>query len=81
MSCIACEIVRAKILTRILYSHGYTFEKIVEGLNKRYGSYYYVRVEHKPNANVWAIARAGSLPPYLSHIIYEKEVSIDEPSN
>lgn len=64
MTCLKCELTRAKIKAALLSSVGTSPSGIAAHLSKAYGERYYVEDG--------AIYRASKLPPYTPHLIKDK---------
>lgn len=74
MNCLKCELRRARIKARLLYSVGWTLEAIAAKLSKDYGELYYVRVYHRETSDLWGIQRLNKLPPFNHFEILKKDL-------
>ena len=73
LSCLACELTRARLKAAALALVGWTYEEIAVKLSNDYGENYYVHVYHGAKSDVWQIERLNKLPQHEPYIIAKKE--------
>lgn len=70
LSCLACELTRARLKAAALALVGWPLERIAEHLSNAYGENYYVGYGDEKKAVL--ILRASKLAPFEPHFIYER---------
>ena len=76
MTCIRCELTRAKIVATTMNAFDYPWLQIMERLNRNnHGNHYYIETEpFEANPRRTWIKRDNQTPPHVPYVILERTI-------
>lgn len=73
MSCIRCELTRAKIRANLMLLGGASLRDIAQALSDNYeGEYAHVMAPDEPPSIMHRIIRLNAVPPHVPYVILER---------